>query len=177
MTFVLSFLASVRCFPVQKNVIFDLCILTPASQHNHLHQGSHASLSVRELYDRYASYVLGFLLRSTENAADAEELSVQVWLEVVRRKPGNTMPLQELLQVARQVIAAGASDHARKKELDLLAGILKNEGDPDSNAVCAKMLELMYYKGYTATQIAEALGVNKEIVQQRIRKELKKREQ
>jgi RNA polymerase sigma-70 factor (ECF subfamily) len=145
--------------------------------------GDHAALG--EFYDRYAGLVNGVAFRILRDAAEAEEVVqevfVQIWRQAVRYDP------------ARGSVEAWIATIARSRALDRMRRRVSRREEPGESAPGAsdvprtvealavrkaleslsadqrKALELAYYEGLTQAEIAERLGEPLGTVKTRIR--------
>jgi RNA polymerase sigma-70 factor (ECF subfamily) len=133
-----------------------------------------------QLYDRYAAVLLGFLVRLLPDKEVAEKVLcttlLRAWHEIETFEPANTRLLTWLLRIARDTA------------LDiLLAKPAATAGEPGPGAVVHSAenstfvpakdekaaLDLIYLKGYSCTQAAEALCVPQNRLREMLRTAIK----
>jgi RNA polymerase sigma-70 factor (ECF subfamily) len=150
---------------------------------------------VAELYDAAAPLVHGLTMRILEDASAAEEVTadafVQVWRQASRWDPARGSPLAWLLMLARsRAIDRLRASGARRAERE--AALEPADADvtvptPEDDAVVAErgrrvrsaltrlvpeqrqLIELVYFRGYSHTEIAATLGQPLGTVKTRIR--------
>lgn len=137
--------------------------------------------ALETFYDRYAPLVFGLAARVTGNAADAEEVLqdvfIQAWRQAARYTPARAAPRTWLLIIAR----SRAIDRRRRRRQDEMAGPSGTEAveqgeDPGGDlegrerreAVRKALrllppeqraaIELAYFEGLTHTEIAARTG-------------------
>lgn len=128
-----------------------------------------------EFYDLYAGLVNGLALRILRDAAEAEDLVqevfIQVWRQAARYDPGRGSPEAWLCTIARSRALdrlrrraarreepgdpppASASERPRPEEVLAVRKALEGLSRDQRAA-----LELAYYEGLTQTEIANRLG-------------------
>jgi RNA polymerase sigma-70 factor (ECF subfamily) len=138
-------------------------------------------VALATFYDRYAPLIFGLAARVTGNAADAEEVLqdvfIQAWRQAARYTPGRGAPRTWLLTIAR----SRAIDRRRRRRQDGTAGATVTEAldrreDPagdlegrerrEAVRKALKLLppeqraaiELAYFEGLTHTEIAARTG-------------------
>ena len=123
-----------------------------------------------ELYDRYAGALLGVINRIIEEDQQTEALNnvfIQAWYSIDKYDPSQGRLFTWLINLARkQAIAIQA-----KKGIIELQGNLSEESNISS--ICSPtenaLIDMTYFKGFTAEQIAEKLDLPKETVSKLIR--------
>jgi RNA polymerase sigma-70 factor (ECF subfamily) len=155
-------------------------------------QGEHASFEA--LYDRTAAKVFGLVRRVVRDAAQAEEVAQEVFLEVWRSAPaydasrgrGETwvLTIAHRRAVDRVRSAQAATDRdlraARRdveRDYDVVSETVEARLESEAvrealgslTAVQRQAVQLAYYGGYTHSEIAVVLGVPLGTVKTRIR--------
>jgi RNA polymerase sigma-70 factor (ECF subfamily) len=155
-------------------------------------QGEHASFEA--LYDRTASKVFGLVRRVVRDAAQAEEVAQEVFLEVWRSAPaydssrgrGETwvLTIAHRRAVDRVRSAQAATDRdlraARRdveRDYDVVSETVEARLESEAvrealgslTAVQRQAVQLAYYGGYTHSEISVVLGVPLGTVKTRIR--------
>ena len=127
-------------------------------------QGDEAAFS--RLYDLAAARVFGLVRRVVRDAAGAEHVSGEVFLEVwrtaARYRPGSGA-LAWILAVAHQRAVA----HVRSTRLPLTPSGSREEAAVDPSR--DEALSLSYFDAYAVTDVARALGVSVNVAHQRLR--------
>lgn len=145
--------------------------------------------AMSELYDRYSSVVYGIALRVLQDAAAAEDIlqdiflqlwrkpdafdssrgSLGAWLAVIARHRAIDRVRQRRPETdIEEVVIAGGTDLRDETERSLVIEKVRaalNEMNPDQR----KALELAYFQGLTHTEIAEKTGEPLGTIKTRIR--------
>jgi RNA polymerase sigma-70 factor (ECF subfamily) len=148
-----------------------------------LGEGDAAALG--EFYDLHAGLVNGLALRILKNAAEAEdvvqEVFVQVWRQAERYDPSRGSVEAWLCTIARTRALDRLRRHSARREEagERLPGAVSAPRTEEALAVRKALdtlspdqrraLELAYYEGLTQTEIAEQLGQPLGTIKTRIR--------
>ncbi len=149
--------------------------------------------AMSELYDRYSSVVYGVALRVLQDAAAAEDILQDIFLQLWRRPDvfdgSRGSMVAWLAVIARhraidrlrqrrpetdleEVVIAGGTDLRDETERSLVIEKIRAAlGEMDQNQ--RKALELAYFQGLTHTEIAEKTGEPLGTIKTRIRSGLR----
>jgi RNA polymerase sigma-70 factor (ECF subfamily) len=144
--------------------------------------GDHAALGA--LYDRYAALAHGLALRIVRDAAEAQdvvqEVFVQVWRQAARYDPARGNPEAWVCTIARSRALDRVRRRAARREEPQRSVVSSTAPAPDDalavrSALRAlseeqrQALELAYFEGLTQSEIAHRLGEPLGTVKSRIR--------
>ena len=156
-------------------------------------QGDEAALGA--LYDRTCSQVYGLALRVLDDPTMAEEVTLDVYMQVWRqasqfdRYRGKPIVWLAMLTRSRAIdrLRVGEHERERRESLEVVTEQVDEEGDPEKSSVFSeqcrliqkalsslasdqrKVIEMAYFGGLSQSEIATQLGEPLGTVKTRIR--------
>ena len=147
--------------------------------HSHL-VIEHGKAALRLLYDSLSPVVYGVLFKMVDDEKAALGLLEKSWLHAGKTFDDYDASKQSLLSwllgIARkqaEAYRAGKGQYNEPAGLQHLITLLKNKGNEESEEVCRKMLELVYFNGYSIAALSKAVCTAPDLIQRNIRKAIK----